>query len=61
MKQYIRYEIKERKYSANIIIGIYIILNDKNEEIEKYDIVLMSSLNKQEGDIMINNTYNLIK
>jgi hypothetical protein len=61
MKNYFKYSIEQRKYSSNINLGHFKYIDNKNKEHEKTDIVLLSGLNKQEGDILIENTYNLIK
>lgn len=58
--KYIRFQIIERKYSSNIIKGFYMTKNKEGKDIEKDDIVLMTGLNKSEGDIIINNTFNLL-
>lgn len=50
MKNYIRYEIQERKYSANVILGVYTVENVNKKLEEKKEIVLMPALNKKEGD-----------
>ncbi len=50
MQEYIRYEIQERKYSSNVIVGVYqTTVND--EIVEKRDIILCPVLKKEDGDI----------
>lgn len=49
--KYIRYELQERKYSANCIKGIYIHVDEKGKQHEKFDLVIISCLNKVQGDI----------
>ena len=53
MKQYIRYELQIRKFSSNCIKGIYISVDEKGKEHEKYDLVVGSFLNKQYGDEVV--------
>ncbi len=57
MKEYIRYEIAVRPYSANVIKGIYLYTNENKKQVEKSEIILMSGLPKKEGDILINKVF----
>lgn len=59
MRVYIRYEIEERKFSANTLVGIRLIPdpNKPGKTLEKKDIVLLSPLPKVEGDIFIEEMY----
>ncbi len=53
MKNYIRYEIEKRKYSANVIVGVYELLNShkgKYEDIK--EIVVIPALPKVDGDLI---------
>jgi len=61
MKTYNRFEIRKRKYSANVIVGIYT-EKDKitGKDKEQTDIVLITSLSKIGGDILIQSMYNLL-
>lgn len=60
MKNYIRYEIQERKYSPNVIIGIYQVENVNKKLEEKKEIVLMPALNKKEGDKMTEKVFSFL-
>lgn len=52
MKNYIRYQIQERKYSSNVIIGIWIHTKQDGKEEEKSEIILMPALFKNDGDVL---------
>jgi len=50
-KEYIRYEIQERKYSSNIIIGVYLVWNENKKRFEEEkDKVIAPITNKVQGD-----------
>ena len=53
MKNYIRYQIQNRKYSSNALEGVYLHKNDKGEYIEKAEILFLCGLPKKQGDIFI--------
>lgn len=50
IKKYIRFEFQERKYSSNAIKGIYIHIDEKGIEHEKYDLLFSPFPNKEKGD-----------
>jgi hypothetical protein len=50
MQDYIRYEIQERKYSSNVIVGVYQ-TTVNNKIVEKRDIIICPVLKKEDGDI----------
>jgi len=50
MRNYIRYEIEYRKYSSNVILGIYEYTNEHNKTAEKSDIIVVPTLKKEDGD-----------
>lgn len=49
-KKYIRYELQLRKWSSNAIKGIYIHVDEKGKQHEKYDLIGAPFLNKERGD-----------
>lgn len=55
--KYTRYEISNRKYSSNIIKGFYNVKTKEGKITEISDIVVMTGLNKIEGDVFINNIF----
>lgn len=57
---YIRYEVQKRKYSSNVVIGIYVHVTPENKFVEKHDIVLMSGLKKELGDTQIEYTCRML-
>lgn len=50
MQEYIRYELEYRKYSSNVVIGIYEYLDDNGKTKEKRDIIICPTLRKEDGD-----------
>jgi len=48
--KYTRYELEIRKYSSDVIIGVYKTINEHGKEIEKRDIVICPVLKKEDGD-----------
>lgn len=51
MQTYIRYELEKRRFSSNVILGIYEYQTEKGEVKEKSDIVIIPSLKKEDGDV----------
>lgn len=50
MQNYNRYEVEQRNYSSNVVLGFYQYVNDKNETKEKSDIIIVPTLRKEDGD-----------
>ncbi len=59
-QNYIRYEVQKRKYSSNVVIGIYVHVTPENKYHEKHDIVLISALKKELGDSLIDYTCRML-
>ncbi len=55
MREYVRYELQIRKWSANAVLGIYEITDENGKTKEKSDMVLVSCLNKVDGDVYAQN------
>lgn len=56
IKKYLGYRIKQRKFSANVIVGYW-----KEKEKEKEEIVFMTALNKKDGDYFMQKIFNSIE
>ena len=50
MNHYKRYEIEKRKYSSNVVVGVYDSKNENGKVVEKRDIVICPVLKKEDGD-----------
>jgi tRNA A22 N-methylase len=53
MRDYIRYEIENRKYSSNVISGVYIYVDEKGKSHEKKDLIIGGFLEKKKSDKFI--------
>jgi hypothetical protein len=47
---FIRYEIEERKYSCNALMGVYLAKNEKGEDVERKRYILAIALPKKYAD-----------
>lgn len=50
MQDYKRYEIEQRKYSANVVLGVYDYIDENGKTKEKRDIIICPTLHKEDGD-----------
>lgn len=53
MSKYIRYEIEERRFSSNIIVGVYLYKDENGKTKEKKDVIFCCCLPKAQGDYFI--------
>jgi hypothetical protein len=51
MQDYIRYELEKRKYSSNVVVGVYEYIDENGKKKEKRDIIVCPVLKKEDGDI----------
>jgi len=51
MQEYVRYELEYRKYSSNVVLGVYEFIDENGKKKEKRDVVICPILKKEDGDI----------
>lgn len=59
-KEYIKYELEKRKYSANCVVGIYLKATPIGKLEEHKDLLLIPALNKEDGDMLAGEILNLL-
>ncbi len=50
MQDYIRYELEKRKYSSDVVVGVYEHTDENGKKKEKRDIIVCPVLKKEDGD-----------